>query len=167
MFWDLLICPVEGSPVNITWKLFPWAGQIIQHRIFQTCSWGHVPAARVWEPSLGPQTDLLMGVDSQFSLFRLTFTPAPSSHSQQPSPLVPLVPEDPLLISLERDSHVSCTAGEGTLLRRVQARRAVCTLQDLPWCHFSSLRLAEGSSIDCHLSLALPFESFHFVLIGS
>lgn len=43
-----------------------------------------------------------MGVDFQFSLFRLTFTPAPSSHSQQPSPLVPLVPEDPLVISLEK-----------------------------------------------------------------
>ena len=71
-----------------------------------------------------------MGVDFQFSLFRLTFTTAPSSHSHQPSPLVPLVPEDPLLISLERESHIPCTVGEGMFLCWVQVRRAVCTLQD-------------------------------------
>ena len=76
MIWDLLICPVEGSPVTITWKLFPWAGQIIQRRIFQTCSWAHVPAIGVVGAKLG-------ATDREISSWVLTFN-SPFSDSHLP-----------------------------------------------------------------------------------
>ena len=121
----------------------------------------------LWEPSSGPQTERsphgcwLSILPFQTHIYHctiLTFTPALPT-------CTPGTWRPSFNFSRRRISRLLHYGGRHVLM--LSAGQAGCLpLAGLPRDPFSSLNLAEGSSTDCHLSLALRFESFSFVLIG-
>lgn len=124
-----------GESSVVIWKLFPWAGQTSQNRIFQTCSWEHVLAQVLWEPSWGKVLTF-----THFSLFRLILTSAPHPHHHiSPTHLSLWFLRAAFSVSIERKSLLSCTDGEGPVTCWVGSTRgsggffAPCRGS---WCYF-------------------------------
>ena len=176
---------LQLAGLTVTWSGICWSVQLKVPQLVSPGSFSHVlvrlssiESSRLvpgdmcllqvlWEPSLGPQTErspdgcwlsILPFQTHVYHCTILTFTPALptcSPCSWRPS----------FNFSRKRISRPLHCGWRHVLM--LSAGQAGCLHPaGLPWYHFSSLSLAEGSSTDCRLSLALPFESFCFVLTG-